>query len=465
MLTILFEQATTVFMSLLFILVAILLSIVYRDVPGVKLYTAGTIASQIGNILFFWPSASLWPTIVIANILFILSIAARLKGLADLTKAQIRVKYYFVLTAILVIAFLIAALIYPSRTARVIIINGGLLIFYLGIVNILFNPKNTMFRISQAFFIPAFLIILPFLSARFLNAILPIEFPLIDEINNLFVDTRLLTSFLMLAGFFILAAEYQMKRLQRISAILENKVNLQNKLISFLSHEFKTPINAVLIKLELMRDQQKDNYLTTKFHKDLDFIQQINQQLLAATASMLANNINTAVDKEQSNESNSKLTVVKSWLNRTVAVHKALAENKGLKFNITVASDVPKNLIINTSALQLILINLLSNSTKYTSAGHIHISVTLNTDTAEASTDPLVRFTISDSGMGIPKEDIATIQYPYKRAGNSNNTEGTGLGLAIVQELLKGMQSTLDINSEEGVGTTASFLLPVVAVG
>lgn len=465
MLSILFEQATTVFMSLLFILVAILLSIVYRDVPGVKLYTAGTIASQIGNILFFWPSASLWPTIVIANILFILSIAARLKGLADLTKAQIRVKYYFVLTAILVIAFLIAALIYPSRTARVIIINGGLLIFYLGIVNILFNPKNTMFRISQAFFIPAFLIILPFLSARFLNAILPIEFPLIDEINNLFVDTRLLTSFLMLAGFFILAAEYQMKRLQRISAILENKVNLQNKLISFLSHEFKTPINAVLIKLELMRDQQKDNYLTTKFHKDLDFIQQINQQLLAATASMLANNINTAVDKEQSNESNSKLTVVKSWLNRTVAVHKALAENKGLKFNITVASDVPKNLIINTSALQLILINLLSNSTKYTSAGHIHISVTLNTDTAEASTDPLVRFTISDSGMGIPKEDIATIQYPYKRAGNSNNTEGTGLGLAIVQELLKGMQSTLEINSEEGVGTTASFLLPAVAVG
>jgi len=111
--------------------------------------------------------------------------------------------------------------------------------------------------------------------------------------------------------------------------------------------------------------------------------------------------------------------------------------------------------------LRQILVNLLTNATKFTEAGRIDFWC----DPSTAADDETVRIHVRDTGSGIPAHLLETIFEPFVQVGRKLNrpSEGVGLGLAISRDLARGMHGDLDVVSTEGVGSTFTLTLPRAA--
>jgi two-component system phosphate regulon sensor histidine kinase PhoR len=128
-------------------------------------------------------------------------------------------------------------------------------------------------------------------------------------------------------------------------------------------------------------------------------------------------------------------------------------KQKGLRFS----ADIPTNLwvLIDKSQIDRVFVNLIGNAIKFTpEKGRITVT-----------TQPVKNFVqvnISDTGIGIPKEAQETIFEEFYRVDNPINekVKGTGLGLSLVKNILEAHQGSIWIKSEEGSGSTFSFLLP-----
>ena len=148
------------------------------------------------------------------------------------------------------------------------------------------------------------------------------------------------------------------------------------------------------------------------------------------------------------------VTLINDLVNMTVE----RANKKGLEFKTEISPDLPKSLYGDDVRLRQIIMNLLTNAVKYTSAGSITLTVQtldINDDTCE------LQITVSDTGIGIRAEDMDKLFQSFQRLDEEKNRhiEGTGLGIAIVQKLLAMMKSRLEVNSEYGQGSAFSFKL------
>jgi signal transduction histidine kinase len=109
--------------------------------------------------------------------------------------------------------------------------------------------------------------------------------------------------------------------------------------------------------------------------------------------------------------------------------------------------------------LQQILLNLLSNAVKFTEPGG---RITLRAGVRADAPDPVVRFEVVDTGIGIPPEQLARVFEPFVQvdAKLTRTREGTGLGLAISRDLARGMGGELTVTSVVGTGSTFTLTLP-----
>ncbi|MCP4105922.1 MAG: PAS domain S-box protein [Desulfobacteraceae bacterium] len=127
------------------------------------------------------------------------------------------------------------------------------------------------------------------------------------------------------------------------------------------------------------------------------------------------------------------------------------ARQKGIHFKYEVASDVPEGVYGDEKYLSQILLNLLGNAVKYTEKGDVDLIISQQADNT-------IRFTVKDTGIGIPNEKIRELFLPFHQLHDRRyQTEGTGLGLAISQRLVHMMGDELHVDSAEGVGTTFWF--------
>jgi CheY-like chemotaxis protein/anti-sigma regulatory factor (Ser/Thr protein kinase) len=134
------------------------------------------------------------------------------------------------------------------------------------------------------------------------------------------------------------------------------------------------------------------------------------------------------------------------------------AEQKGLRFEYDIKLDVPFPLLGDPGRLRQVLLNLLSNAIKFTESGGV--SLTVECQEARLENDVLLRFSVTDSGVGIPKEKQAAIFQPFYQADQSITRRfgGTGLGLTIAAELVALMGGRLNVQSGEDVkGSVFSF--------
>lgn len=135
-------------------------------------------------------------------------------------------------------------------------------------------------------------------------------------------------------------------------------------------------------------------------------------------------------------------------------------QQKGLKFRCEITDSRPHLAVMGDAGrLRQIIINLLANSSKFTTKGFIRFAMHYEAETADAIT---ARFEVQDSGIGISEEVRGKLFQPFSQgdASTARRFGGTGLGLTISKNLLELMQGRIELSSEPGVGTTVTFWIP-----
>ncbi|MCR5475948.1 MAG: DegV family EDD domain-containing protein [Lachnospiraceae bacterium] len=231
----------------------------------------------------------------------------------------------------------------------------------------------------------------------------------------------------------------------------EELTRAQNRFFSSMSHEIRTPINSILGLNELiLRDQDA----TDDIVRDASGIQGSGKMLLAL--------INDILDFSKIEAGSMDIVPVdyklEDMLSEIVNMLWLRAHDKGLGFEVNVDPEVPSALYGDEVRIKQVVINLLNNAVKYTKSGHIELRVE---SSYSDENSVMLSISVSDTGMGIRKEDIPYLFDAFKRVdeGKNRHIEGTGLGLSIVKQLVELMGGTISVNSVYGEGSTFTVLV------
>lgn len=224
--------------------------------------------------------------------------------------------------------------------------------------------------------------------------------------------------------------------------------NAKSILLANVSHEVRTPINMLLGMNEMIK-REAENTQILEYSQNVDsagrqILFMINQFLDLSRIDM---------GKEEVLEENFDL---KGLIDTLSLYYKKEADNKGLDFIVDMDKDLPRYLIGDVRKLNQILMNLLSNAIKYTKEGVIVFSIYIRK--LEEGT-LLLRFEVSDTGIGIKKEDQVKIFESFERSDIVRNRgiEGTGLGLAISGNLARLLGTQIKVKSKYGEGSQFWF--------
>ncbi len=226
---------------------------------------------------------------------------------------------------------------------------------------------------------------------------------------------------------------------------IEELNKAQNRFFSSMSHEIRTPINTIIGLNEMILRED----ISDEVAEDAKSIQGAGKMLLAV--------INDILDMSKMESGN--MEIINSPYNTGELMSDIVnmvwgrAREKGLDFHVNVDSVMPELLVGDEVRIKQVLVNLLNNAVKYTSSGSVTFSVQCGA--IEDNTVTMI-YTVSDTGMGIKKENIAFLFDAFRRMDEEKNRhiEGTGLGLAIVKQLVDLMHGEITVNSIYTVGST-----------
>ncbi|MDQ7091660.1 MAG: response regulator [Methylococcales bacterium] len=220
-----------------------------------------------------------------------------------------------------------------------------------------------------------------------------------------------------------------------------------------MSHEIRTSMNGVLGMLELLDD-------TLLQDEQQDFARTARN-----SASALLNVIDDVLDFSKIEAGCLEIETIDMELlplcEDVTALLADKAHNKGIELTCLVHSDVPSIIISDPTRLRQILLNLISNSIKFTSVGEVGLNVSLlKSDSKETIT---LKFAVSDTGIGISPEQQHKLFNAFSQVDVSTTRQfgGTGLGLSICKQLVELMHGSIHVDSEAGEGATFWFQLSV----
>jgi two-component system cell cycle sensor histidine kinase PleC len=224
----------------------------------------------------------------------------------------------------------------------------------------------------------------------------------------------------------------------------------KSQFLANMSHELRTPLNAIIGFSEMMQRQLLGPIGTDKYLEYIDGIRKSGEHLLDLISDILNMSKIEAgkydLDLEQLNISK----VIK------LAMH--MVESKAQDAGLSLSADIEKEdiaVVADRRAVMQIVLNLLSNSIKFTGAGGtVKIHCTGRRD--------YISLKVSDNGAGIPANKLKSITRPFEQAASeyTREHEGSGLGLAITKELAEMHGGSIHIDSTVGVGTTVTVRLP-----
>jgi CheY-like chemotaxis protein/HPt (histidine-containing phosphotransfer) domain-containing protein len=158
----------------------------------------------------------------------------------------------------------------------------------------------------------------------------------------------------------------------------------------------------------------------------------------------------------------------KTHAEKTVESQKFLANQKGLDFTIDIDAKIPYAVSGAPGLIKQVLINLVSNAIKFTHQGNIRLGITLSKmhDSHVKNESVNLQYTIKDTGIGIPKEQLNKIFESFTQGDGSTTRKygGTGLGTTISKQLVELMDGDIWLESEPGQGTVFTFTIPVAIV-
>ncbi len=225
----------------------------------------------------------------------------------------------------------------------------------------------------------------------------------------------------------------------------------KSEFLSRMSHELRTPLNAILGFSQLLEYDQREALTSTQKQK--------TQEILKA-GNHLLELINDILDLARIESGKILLSLEKvnlrEVMEESVLLIKPLAQDKGIKIDNQTSSYLDLCVFADRTRLKQVLLNLLSNATKYNQEEG---SITLKLKMIE---DGKVRVTVSDTGLGIEDSKLNSLFEPFNRLGaDSTNVEGTGIGLSITKQLVEMMEGSIFVKSVPKKGSDFTIELPL----
>lgn len=262
------------------------------------------------------------------------------------------------------------------------------------------------------------------------------------------------------------AMEKEFLEIKHEKTALENAlINLKNKELEIAraikndffakaSHELRTPVNGIIGLAEIL--------IKTSSGEQKEYLAALGQ-----IANQLKTVVNDLLDLSKLEEK--KITFEhtdfqpKEVLNNIYLSLKPLAETKKVKISFDVAAQVPDYLKGDSVRISQVVYNLVGNALKFTEKGEVSVGVRVGHISEDGRTYTL-HFAVSDTGIGIAPEKLVHIFEPYSQENDEiyRIYGGTGLGLAIAKQLIEAMGGQINAQSEQGVGTTFYFSIPLL---
>ncbi len=238
---------------------------------------------------------------------------------------------------------------------------------------------------------------------------------------------------------------------------LVRATRLKDEFLANMSHELRTPLNAILGMAEALQEQTFGK-INEKQLKALRTVESGGEHLLALINDILD------VAKIESGllELDCAPTNIASLCQSSLAFIKQQALKKRIQLEIKLPEDLPDQ-ILDERRIRQVLINLLNNAMKFTlEGGQITLEVNKLEDQEVESTNSWIRFSITDTGIGIAPENINKLFQPFIQIDSALNRkyDGTGLGLALVKQMVELHGGKVGLTSELGVGSCFTIDLP-----
>ena len=237
---------------------------------------------------------------------------------------------------------------------------------------------------------------------------------------------------------------------------IERASRAKSSFLATMSHEVRTPLNGLLGIINLMKytplNKQQDEYVET----------------MRYSGETLLTMLNDILDFSKMEAGRLELEDMPFETSRLVESVTNLLESRAREKNLAIRSEifdnVPSFLKADPTRLRQVLLNLMSNAIKFTEKGSVTLSVRMVDDAeARAHDRIMLRFDVTDTGIGIPPDAHANLFEDFTQVDSSTSRKygGTGLGLSICRRIVEMMKGTIDYDSTVGKGSTFWFAVPV----